>query len=110
MRQSSTLTVQSGCEHVACIASMAVRWAAVASRLARPSSSTTPAPFSTTGRMSASQASRRMVSTGIATPLSVSHNVIGLDSGRLVAAGPAREVLPKLFPRRGPQPVQRQQA
>ena len=67
-----TGTVHPGITHVACIASIARRWAAVASRRLRPSSRTSPAPPSTNGTISASHASRRTASGVNGTPPDVS--------------------------------------
>ncbi|WP_367281816.1 hypothetical protein [Ilumatobacter sp.] len=61
---------------MACIASIAIRCSNVANLFARPSSSTTPSPFNTTGMMSASHAIRRTVSTGNGIPESVSQSVV----------------------------------
>ncbi len=72
MSQAENTTVQSGCAQLRCMARNARRWARVAVRRLRPTSRTSPAPFSTIGRMSASQHIRRTVSTGNGMPSSVS--------------------------------------
>ncbi|CAN5701272.1 hypothetical protein BH18ACT2_BH18ACT2_15740 [soil metagenome] len=73
IRQSSNRTPQPGWAQVAFIARSARRCSAVASRLARPTSVTTPAPSNTTGMMAASQHIRRTDAAGMGLPSPVSH-------------------------------------
>ena len=80
MSQSPKRTGQSGAAQVVCMARRALRWSAVARRLARPTSTTLPSPPNTMGMMSASQARRRTVAGGSGWPSNVSQTLVLVES------------------------------